>query len=137
MIKKILGKIGLQAKIVGLATITVVLAILVTQIIATYGMRKLSIDTALTMGARALYGYVLYLESRMDQVHGQLRLIGNQLVDEWGGSIAADFRSYHFCPGGKRFSQGEHQHYRRAREPGRGHMDGDGQSRSGTVAGGR
>ena len=92
MIKKILGKIGLQAKIVGLATITVVLAILVTQIIATYGMRKLSIDTALTMGARALYGYVLYLESRMDQVHGQLRLIGNQLVDEWGGSIAADFR---------------------------------------------
>ena len=86
------GRMGLQAKIVGLATIAVVIAILVTQIIGTYGMRKLSVDTALTMGARALNGYVMFLESRLDHVHGQLRLIGNQLVDEWGGSIASDFR---------------------------------------------
>jgi len=87
-----LGRMGLQAKIVGLATIVVVLAILVTQIIGIYGMRKLSVDTALTMGARALNGYVMFLESRLDHVHGRLRLIGNQLVDEWGGSISSDFR---------------------------------------------
>ncbi|MCL2193576.1 MAG: methyl-accepting chemotaxis protein [Treponema sp.] len=90
--KKMFGKIGLQAKIVGLATMVVVMAILVTQIMATFGMRKLSIDTALIMGARALNGYVSLLESRMAQVHGRLRLIGNQLVDEWGGSISSDFR---------------------------------------------
>jgi len=90
--KKMMGKIGLQTKIVGLASIAVVLAILVTQIIATFGMHRLSIDTALTMGARALNGYVKFLESRMIHVHGQLRLVGNQLVDEWGGSVANDFR---------------------------------------------
>jgi len=89
---KTLGKIGLQVKIVGLASIVTVLAILVTQIIGVFGMRQLSVNTALTMGARALNGDKELFNSIMKREHGTLRLDGGHLVDERGNSIHGDSR---------------------------------------------
>ena len=88
---KILGKIGLQTKIVGLSSIVLILAILVTQIMGIMDMHRLSLNTALTMGARALTGYKYFLETRVEEEYGRLRLVNNQLVDQRGNSIANDF----------------------------------------------
>jgi len=89
--KKIFGRIGLQTKIVGLSSIVLVLAILVTQIMATFDLHRLSLETALTMGARALNGYKFFLEAKVEDQYGRLRLVNNQLVDRNGNSIANDF----------------------------------------------
>jgi len=89
--KSILGKAGLQLKIVGLSSIVLVIAIFVTQIMGTHDMHRLSLDTALTMGSRALTGYKFFLESMVKEHYGKLRLANNQLVDQNGNNIANDF----------------------------------------------
>ncbi|MDR0511971.1 MAG: methyl-accepting chemotaxis protein [Treponema sp.] len=90
--KQLLKKAGLQLKIVGLSSVVLILAIVVTEVTSTMGMRQLGIQTALTMGDRALNGYMHYLVARMNEEHGQLRLSGNQLIDRNGNSITNDFR---------------------------------------------
>ena len=90
--KNMFGKVGLQGKIVGLASIVLILAIVVTQVMGTSDMHRLSLNTALTMGARALTGYKYLLEAKVREEYGTLRLVNNQLVDQNGKSIANDFR---------------------------------------------
>ena len=92
MVKKLLGRVSLQVKIAGLASIIVVLAIAVTLVMGMLGMQRLGSATTLAMGQRALNGYKELLNSRILQVYGRLRMADGQIVDEWGNPIAGDFR---------------------------------------------
>jgi len=91
--KNILNKVSLQVKIIGLTSIILVLAISLTQVMATFDMHRLSVNTALTMGGRALTGYKYLLAAIVEEEYGGLRLVNNQLVDQHGNSIANDFRA--------------------------------------------
>jgi len=90
--KKMLERLSLQVKIVGLSSIVLLFAILVMQAMTTRDMHRLSLETALTMGSRALNGYKYLLEAMVREVHGSLRLVNNQLVDQHGNPITNDFR---------------------------------------------
>ena len=88
--KQFFKNVGLQVKIVSLSSFILILSMLVTQIMGTRDMHRLSLDTALTMGARALTGYKYLLEATVREHYGNLRLINNHLVDKNGNSIAND-----------------------------------------------
>jgi len=90
--KQLLNKASLQIKIVGLSSIILVAAILVTQLMGNQDMRNLGSNVATTMASKALNGYMHLLQTKIFQEYGQLHLVGNQLVDDNGVSIAGDFR---------------------------------------------
>jgi methyl-accepting chemotaxis protein len=54
-------------------------------------MRDLSLATAITMGERALNGYMELLQSKVVNAYGRLQLVNGQLVDENGNSITNNF----------------------------------------------
>ncbi|MCL2281769.1 MAG: methyl-accepting chemotaxis protein [Fibromonadales bacterium] len=91
MLEKLFKKMNLQLKIVGLASIAVTLSIVVLEVMSGQAMKNLSLATAITMGERALNGYMEFLQSRVTSTYGQLRLVNGQLVDENGISITNNF----------------------------------------------
>jgi len=91
MIGRLIKNAGLQVKIVGLASVVTALAIIVIQVVGIFGMQRLSIDTALTMGARALNAYKELFQTMLTINHGQLSLVDGALVDESGASMAGNY----------------------------------------------
>ena len=88
--KTLLRKASLQIKIAGLSSIILILTIVVTQVMGTNDMRNLSVNVALTMGSKALTGYMEFLQATISSNYGRLRLSGNRLVGENGVSIEGD-----------------------------------------------
>jgi len=84
MIGNVLNRLGLQVKIVGLSSIVLLMAIVLVELVGIGNIRRLSLETALTMGARALNGYMHLLETKIAQRYGTFTLVNGQLVDKQG-----------------------------------------------------
>ena len=91
MIKRVLNRTGLQVKIVGLSSIVVLLAIVVVEVMSIFSIQRLSIETALAMGSRALNGYMYLLETRVALYHGTLTYRDGHLVDRDGVSMTHNY----------------------------------------------
>ena len=92
MLTKLFRNTSLQLKIVGLASAAVVISVVVLEVVSSVSMQQLSVGAAVTMGNRALNGYMALLQSKIAHNYGRLYLTNNQLVDEDGNNIAGDSR---------------------------------------------
>ncbi|MDR3302960.1 MAG: Cache 3/Cache 2 fusion domain-containing protein, partial [Treponema sp.] len=80
--KQVTRKSSILLKIAGLSSVFVFMAILILSILSISAMRKMGLETAITMVEKKITGDIQSLRYRIQSEYGELRLVNGHLVDQ-------------------------------------------------------